>query len=485
MNILFIFRDLDAAEPIGVMYISALLKKKGHRVKYLGAKGVDLLNEIKSFRPDIIGYSVCTGNHKYYLKLNRCLKKHFRFIALFGGPHPTFFPEMIGEDGVDIICRGEGELAVVELCDNLRESKDIKHIENLWIKNDDGNIYKNNVRPVIKDLDELPFPDRESRYLTDKRHRDYPAKSFITGRGCPFECAYCFNPVFAKIYGAVWKKPRVRSAENVVREIEQTSNTSPLRFVQFRCSIFPWDIDWLKEFTLLYSKRVGLPFYCHVRADLLNADVIRLMAKAGCKSVNMGIECGDEEYRKEVLNRPMSNQKIIDVCRLLHENNISILSDNILGLPGQSLEMDLKTFKLNVDCNIDFPLAMLLQPYPGTQIGRYCIENDYFDGGYDAINYNYYYSSPLKFKDGSEKRKIENFQKLFAITSELPWTLSFIKILIRLPQNIFFNTIFRCWYALCYHRKIMPFKLSMKDLRETLESLFGIYKKEMLDNENA
>ena len=484
MKVLFIFRDIDSAEPIGVMYISALLKKNGHTVKFLWTRGIDLLKEVIKYKPDIIGYSITTGVHKYYLKINKFLKKHYNFISIFGGPHATLFPEMINEEDVDIICRGEGEYASLELCNNLSWKKNINKIKNLWVK-ENKKIYKNKLRPLIKNLDELPFPDRESRYLTDKRNRSYPAKSFITNRGCPYNCTYCFNPAFQKIYGKEWAKTRTRSPKNIVKEIEEVKSTASLKFLQFRCSIFPSKIDWLEEFADIYSKRINLPFYCHVHVNHLNEKVICLLVKAGCKSVNMGIECGDEEYRKKVLKRSMSNQRIVEVCSLLHKYGISILADNILGLPGQNLEMDIKTFKLNVECKIDYPLAMLLQPYPGTEIGDYCIKNNYFDKDYSKMNYNYYYSSPLKFKNPEEKKKIENFQKLFALVKEIPWTLELVKFLVKLPFKTFYNTIFRCWYAFCYHKRIMPFKLSLYEIKETIESLIGIYKKEAFSEKSV
>ena len=477
MRVLFLIRDMAAAEPLGVMYISAMLKANGHETQLSGTRGIDLLKLVTSYQPDTIGYSLCTGNHTYYLKLNRWLKQHHDFVSLFGGPHPTFYPNMIEEDGVDIICQGEGEYPTLDLCERLSRQESIINIPNLWIKQN-GHIHQNKPRTLTQNLDDLPIPDREARYACDERHREYAAKSFITNRGCPFYCSYCFNPSFTQLYGSEWRKRRFHSPERIVQEIVETAAATPLKFVQFRCSIFPNQIEWLERFVPLYKAQVGLPFYAHVRADLLNRDNIRLMAQAGCYSVNMGIECGDEDFRKTVMHRPMSNDQIRQTCKLLHEFDIKILADNILGLPGQTLETDLKTFRLNVECKIDYPLAMLLQPYPGTEIGQYCIDNGHFDQDYNAINSNYYYKSPLKFKDEREKCRIENFQKLFSITSEVPWAVGIVKRLCHLPQNVFFYSVFRVWYAYCYHTRIMPFKLSRTDLKETMTSLFGIYEKD-------
>ncbi|HDZ21431.1 hypothetical protein LCGC14_0418620 [marine sediment metagenome] len=483
MRVLFIVRGIEGAEPLGLMYISAMLKQAGHNVMFLPTRGIDLLAEIRRFEPHVIGYSVCTGQHVYYLALNRRLKHAHRFVSVLGGPHATFFPEMVGEDGVDVICRGEGEQAMLELCDRLEAGRDITDIRNLWVKRD-GVICRNELRPLKDDLDSLPFPDRESRYALDERHRAYPAQSFITGRGCPYRCAYCFNPSMQALYGPAWGRRRVRSVENVVQEIESVRAVSGLSFVQFRCSMFPFELDWLAEFADVYRRRVGLPFYCHVRADCMSPEVVALMAAAGCRSVNMGIECADETYRRDALRRPMSNATIRAACKRLHAHGIAILADNILGLPGQTLEDDIETLKFNVECEIDYPLAMLLQPYPGTEIDRYARAGGYFNGDYSTIGHNYYFRSPLTFRSEDEKRQVENLHKLFAVAREVPWLLPVVRRLIRLPPNLVFNAIFRCWYAFCYFRRIMTHRLHLVDVTETLKVLFGFYPKESLHAHN-
>jgi anaerobic magnesium-protoporphyrin IX monomethyl ester cyclase len=281
-----------------------------------------------------------------------------------------------------------------------------------------------------------------------------------------------------RLYGEPWFRRRVRSPENVVREVETVKAASGLAFVQFRCSMFPYEIDWLEEFAALYKRRVGLPFYCHVRANHMSAAVVRLLASAGCKSVNMGIECADERYRENVLNRPMPNETIRAACRRLHEHGVAILADNMVGLPGRTLEDDIETLRLNVECQVDYPLAMILQPYPGTQIDRYARENGHFDGDYSQIGYNYYFRSPLRFRNAAEKSQIENLQKLFAVAAEAPRLLPLLRRLIRLPGNLVFMSIFRWWYAWCYHRRIMRYPLSWADLAENVKVLFGIYPKE-------
>ena len=480
MRVLFIVRGIEGAEPLGLMYISAVLRRGGHEVRFLPTRGVDLVERVGDFAPGVIGYGVCTGQHTYYLALNRWLKRRHDFLALFGGPHATFFPEMIEADGADVVCRGEGEPAALELCDRLEAGRDFADVRNLWVKRG-GQVVRNPVRPLIEDLDGLPFPDRESRWSLDERHRAYAAHSFLTSRGCPYRCSYCFNPSMRELYGPAWGRRRLRSPENVVREIEAVRSASGLSFVQFRCSMFPYEEDWLTEFAEKYSRRVGLGFYCHVRANHMTDAVVELMARAGCRSVNMGIECADEAYRRDVLRRPMRNRRIRQACDRLHARGIAILADNMLGLPGRGVEDDIETLKFNAACGIDYPLAMLCQPYPGTGIDRYARQGGWFDGDYSKIDYNYYYRSPLRFAGAAEKRRVENLHKLFAVAAEVPQLLPVVRRLIRLPPNLVFSSIFRCWYAWCYFRRIMPHRLTVGDVTETMKVLFGFYPREAFD----
>lgn len=134
MKILFI-TDVTYKEPLGILYIASVLKENGHECDILAPniEKNELVNQVKKFSPDIIGYSVITGSQKYYLAINNELKKHLSFFSVFGGPHPTFFPEFINSPGVDSICMGEGEYPLLDLADNLTEGN-ITKIKNMWIK---------------------------------------------------------------------------------------------------------------------------------------------------------------------------------------------------------------------------------------------------------------------------------------------------------------------------------------------------------------
>ena len=462
MRILFLSAKLHTIEPFGLMSLSPHLKRDGHTVRLMEAEEPGLSDRVQTFAPHVVGYSVCTGAHRYYLSLNRYLKKQMDFVSVFGGPHPTFFPEMIHEAGVDAICRGEGEVAFSEFCRRLEEVGAPEAVPNFSVKKGSG-VESLPPRPVLPDLDNLDFPDRELYYSVSDEVARHHVRSFLASRGCPFACTYCFNHAMDDIYNGAWKRVRVRSPTNLVAEIASVVTRYPTEFVAFRESIFPMSVDWLEEFANRYPLEVGLPFYCHLRLDLLSEQRVRLLAKAGCHSVNVGIEAGDERIRRELLGRSMSDDQIVSACRLLRRNGIKILANNMLGLPGSSFEDDLKTLRLNQQCRCDYSLAMLWQPYPGTRLAEYAQRRGFYKGDYSDLDFTYYGRSHLHFGSETERTRIENLQKLFAVAVALPASTRLVVAMSRLKPNRLFRAVFRSMYLLFHQSEIFPHRMSMGD----------------------
>src|SRR5262245_57296372 len=153
-----------------------------------------------------------------------------------------------------------------------------------------------------------------------------------------------------------------------------------------------------------------------------------------------------------------------------------VFADNILGIPSGTLEDDLATLQMNIDLDIDYAAATLCTPYPGTGIAKYAVENGYFDGDFDLIDDSYYTESVLRFSSESEKRQIENLHKLFAVTAAIPALRPLVRQLIKLPPNDWFYSAFRAWYYICHVTDVMPRRPSLRQMKEGLLSIFGIYR---------
>ncbi len=431
-----IFIQDAAYEYIGTMYLSAALKKAGHQCDVIiNSLERDLIGKLKKAKPDLVAFSVITGNDKWCLKTAREIKREIGCKVIFGGPHATYFPEIIKEAGVDYVCRGEGEEAIVELADQ----KEPTTIKNIWCKDS-----KNDVRNLI-DINSLPFPDREI-YYKYKKMRNNPQKRFIATRGCPYSCSFCFNPALKKVYNGKGGYIRQRSVENVISEILEVKKKYRLRTVLFEDDTFTLNKKWVMDFLKVYRKKIALPFIVSVRADLVDEKVIKTFKDSGCKSVFFGIETGNEKLRNELLKKNLSNRDILKTARLLHKYKIKFKTFNILGLPDETLENAFETLELNAKIRPTFPWCSIFQPYPRTELGTYSIEHNYVTN-FDNIKPYFFMASIMNKKDIN---KIVNLQRLFALGVKFPLTIPLIRKLVKLPPNFVFDLAFLLGYAYTY-----------------------------------
>jgi len=465
MRVLFILKQVDY-EPQGILHLSSVLKRAGHDVKLCIVSQEDPFDAMQEFKPGILAYSVTTGAHKDYLELNKEMKERFDVFSVFGGPHATFFPEMIEEEGVDGICIGEGEGAMLELAEALENGALEPNIRNWWFKLS-AEIVRNPLRPYIADLDALPFPDRELVYEQHRPTRNSKIKHFFSGRGCPYDCTYCFNHALSEIYGGLGRRVRKRSVDVVLAEINGVRERYPLAFVVFLDDTFTIRTDWIAEFAEKYPGRVDLPFFCNVRANLVTQELVEQLRHAGCVSVGMGIEAANDRIRNEVLHRNMTKEQIVSACEMLRGAGIKVMSTNMVGLPTARLEDDLETLRLNIKCRPAFANAFIFQPYPRTQLGELARREGLVEGTLDDISISAWDSSVLRFPP-DEKRQIENLQKLFAVTVEWPWLLPLVRRLIRLPKNRVFWLVHKLWKGFTIATRIHPVDLSPREYLEAV-----------------
>lgn len=426
MRFLFINKPF-VIEPLGIMYVASVIKKAGHEAE-LVLTSENLEEKVQKYQPNFVCYSIMTGDQDFYDSVNKKLKQKHKFFSIAGGPHPTFFPEMLASSSFDAICLGEGENALDEFLKNPSS----KNIPNFWFKSSEG-IIKNPVQSLIEDLDEIPSPDREVVFKY-KGIREGPIKHFIASRGCPYNCSYCFNEAYSELYGEKGKRVRFRSVDALIREIEDVISISPTKFIYFQDDIFILKRNWIEEFAEKYKQRISLPFHCHTRANLVTEEIAKTLEYAGCYSAHIAAESGNEKIRREILNRNMSNEQIYNAVSLLKKYNIKIMLQNILGLPFTSLKNDFETLELNIKCQPDYAWASIFQPYPRTELGDRCVREGVYTGDFFDIDSNFFDKSILNIKN---KNEIANLQKLFAITVKYPqlYYSGLLNKLIELPYR--------------------------------------------------
>ncbi|MBU1627051.1 B12-binding domain-containing radical SAM protein [bacterium] len=457
MRILFVVIDY-LTTPMGVLYLSSIAKRMGHEVDVTCIHLPSFVNDAREFEPDVIGYGIVTGSHNPFIEINRKLKEYIDFQGIFGGSHCTFFPEVIHEDGVDSICRGEAEEAFADYLNVLDTGESPEKIDNWWFKKN-GKIIENPLRALNEDLDSIPFPDRDL-FRRFGNLRNEKTAFVITTRGCPYNCSYCFQHAFREMYQGKGKLIRSRSVDNVLDEVQEIKEKFPLQLVIFIDDTFNLDEEWLREFSEKYPTKIGLPYHCLLRGNLVTENVVRYLSSSGCVSVKMAIESADDDLRNGVLNRGISKEKLLNAASLIKGSKMKLLTQNILGIPGGSLEKDLETLKMNITIKPSYLFATLMQVYPKTKICEYAKKTGVYDGDTSSIPQSFFHRSVLKIPD---KEKIERLRMLFALVVELPFLFRIIHFLIRLPLDKVYDLADRLWKGFCLKRRIFPYRLTPKE----------------------
>ena len=447
-----LFLQNHDAEFLGPMYISAELKRAGHQCRLAVGRSVeDFRPVIEEYAPDALGLSVMTGGHLWALEIAGRLRQLTKAVIIMGGPHPTFCPGVAAHPNLDLAVRGEAEQAMIEIMGRIDTGQDFQGIANVLCRVD-GVVVETPVRPLVEDLDLIAPADR-SLYdvLGDKR--EVRVQRVITARGCPFDCAFCFQGSMRVLYAGKGRLMRVRRAATVIEECLRLKEEHKAEVIFFADDCFGVDRKWLYPFLENFRAKVGLPFVCLARADIIarDAEYAPRLAAAGCESVFFGIETGNERLRNEVLNKRLSNADIITAAEQLHQAGIRFRTYNIVGLPGETLEDALSTVDLNVRIQADYPWCSIFAPYPGTPLASEAVRLGFLPESFseDDMTESFFVGSAL---DMPNIREMENLQKFFQTLVLWPWSRPLVRRLLGLRPNMLFSLWFGFVYFILYLR---------------------------------
>jgi anaerobic magnesium-protoporphyrin IX monomethyl ester cyclase len=473
-KVLFVIDRIGFLELLSIPALSAVVKRAGHRVKVFefGRDKASAVREAQAWGPDVVAYSVCSNEADRYLGINKVLKERMGFVSVFGGPHPTFFPEFVKRDMVDAICRGEGDVAFPLFLAALGHDA-FYSVPNFSFQLADGTIVENEPANLVKDLDTLPFPDRDLIYSKNRFLAESPIKSFFAGRGCPFKCTYCFNHAYHTFYQGRGQVVRTKSVSYLIQEIKEVAAKYPLKFIKFQDDVLGLRRSWLEEFTAVYPREIGLPFMCYARPNMVSATYAKLLKKAGCYSICMAIESGSERIRQLVLGRRLEDSHMLRAATHLKEFGIRIYTVNMVGLPGETEEEIIQTLNLNQKAGVDFADASIFQPYPGTKITDYCKQIGLLDDGKESFE-SQFTCSVLNFTP-EFKGRIETIHRLFSIMVDHPWVMKFYPAIASMQfLRPFLNFLYRFYYGVNLHRRIYMAQIPLLlRLRGALPLLFS------------
>jgi radical SAM superfamily enzyme YgiQ (UPF0313 family) len=453
-----LFLQTDWLDHLGTLYLSAFLKTHGIDTSIVITRSAKkLLQEAERSNPELIAVSITSAGHQQILELLARARPGLRAPVVAGGAHPTFFPEVLLQPQLDFIIRGEGEESLWMLLMALREKSALGSIPALGYKSAAG-VKLNNAARLNQELDSLPFPDRKL-YFKYGYYRRMRMQRVITCRGCPYNCGYCFNAALREFYRGAGRYVRQRSAANVIEELKQILPfTSTVNFVD---DSFGLDRKFAEELLERYAVEIGLPFIVNLRPEQVDADFASRLARAGCYCAQLGIESGSDQLREQLLGRKVSREQIFSAVRYLREQKVKILSYNMLGLPGETLEQGMETIRLNRELEIDFPRFSIFQPYPGTALGEEVVRKGWVERSelMKSLSGSYFHKSPLQMPG---IRELSNLQKLFLPAIRCPKRESVLRKLLKLPANPVFELVFLVTIAGQYRQA------TNRSLRETL-----------------
>jgi anaerobic magnesium-protoporphyrin IX monomethyl ester cyclase len=377
MEILFVEIDTDkewAVASLGPAFLGALARQKGHGAAMLRVAEEAPLDavvaQVRARAPDLIGFSMTSRQWLRGRQVANALKAALGLPCIAGGLHPTFSPgQVLAEPGFDAVCLGEGEGPFGLLLDHMAVGGTLEgaRLQNIWRK---GHVHPG-LAPPVERIDDIPFMARD---MLDERHG---VVHMTTQRGCPFPCTYCAARMYDQLYDGIGQYGRRRSIMSVVAELEQVRERGMLNYVIFLDDTFTINHPWVFDFCKSFPDRIGVPFSLHARAETMNPKLIDALAAAGCRHIVYGVESGSERIRREVMKRPVTNARLVEIFRRTQEAGILATANYMMGVPGETPADLQATLDLHEELRpLDFGY-FVFYPFPGTQLFEQCRQHGY------------------------------------------------------------------------------------------------------------
>jgi len=460
MRFLFVWPNKDqyGFKPIGISLLSSILKSKGHKVDLFDTTFIDLgyksnqeiksrmqvfkpldtsdyklnksdnlekelISKLESFKPNIVGISALSDELSIGLKISSIIKGYDKsIIILYGNKSATMnYDNIISNENVDYVCRGEGIIFIQELVDAIDSKRSVTNLNNLIYKvGKDMKI--NRLNPLYQNLDDLPYLDWE---IYDNRHflKPYEGKLETGGDhmitwGCPNSCTYCINHAYRKLYRGKGKYIRSYSVERMIEELEYLKKKWNITFLKFHDEDFCLkDEEYLKELSNKYSDRVNIPFTIMVNAKRVNENKVKMLKNMNCKSVTIGIETGNQKLRRDILNRYETQDDIIYASKLFNHHKIRTSSFNMLGIPFETRDTIMETVELNRLAEIEVPNTTFFYPLKDTKLRDISIENNFIP---DDFSYEYKQGEPSLDLNTITKKELISIRERFLLYIKLP-----------------------------------------------------------------
>lgn len=460
MKILFVWPNKDqfGFKPIGLSLLAAIAGRSGWQVKLFDTTEIDFgfvtrleegenakifkpvdfskynmkktkcdlrkkfVSAFEEFKPDCLAFSVLSDEYPIAAEITRIAKDAYpRIPVIWGGAYATLNPEkVLTAHNADFVCRGEGLEAFGDFLNALSRGGPLTCIDNIWSKTN-GAVIERKLRPLKDNLDDLPYLEWS---IFDKRqfYKAFDGKVYVGGDhmlnwGCPYYCSYCINQFYRTAYKNRYPLRRY-GINRIIKELRHLKDKYGINFFKFVDEDFLLrPEDSLRELGELYAAEVKLPFIISTNPRSVTREKVALLKEMDCVTVSMGIETGDPQRRKGLLNRVDSEEDIVRAFSIFKEFGIKTSSLNMLGLPFESRETYNDTVELNRKAGAQYPNCQFFFPFEGTKLREISIEEGFFKPGKDEV---YLRDRPvLTFKNLSAEELIE-MRNVFVLYIKLP-----------------------------------------------------------------
>ncbi len=392
MRVLFYYRGI---ENLGVGYCMSMLKAHGHDVDLIFDPGLDdnlfikfpqlawvnrheeLLERAVGFEPDLVAMGCPTNLYPFASKMAEKIRDRLPEVPiLMGGHHAQALPDYILENrNFDMVCTGEGELALLELVSRMERGEDYTDVPTLWVKRS-GVIHRNPIGPLENDLDNFPFPEKQLWYEYGCFKDNLEV---FTGRGCPFKCTFCNIHYQREIFREKGNFLRKRSLENVMAELKENLGKYDVKYVSVHDDNFTTNPKYVEEFCEVYRKEINLPWYCFGYPTTIRPKLVQAMKAANCHTVFMGIDSGDPDIRRNLMERPMTDELVKRAAQTVLDHGIGLQASCIYGNPGETPEQMFKTLAMVDEIQPTQASAYVFYPFPKTKMYDAAVDMGYLD----------------------------------------------------------------------------------------------------------
>ena len=356
---------------IGLAYMAAVLEKNGYDVTVVDAPAYKMTyketeHAIRRFEPDIVGITSVAATFTSAIQVAKDIKTSCpRALTVFGGPHATVMDKQIISENeeVDVVVRGEGEQTIADLARYASNSglKNLNEVEGITFRKE-GGVVRTPDRPLIQNLDELPFP--AYHYFPLRKYQIFRKLGLpmVTSRGCASQCTFCYVPQIAG------NNFRARSPKNVVDELEWTQNEYKADFITFTDEVFTYEKERVFEICSEIKRRnLKVPWDCQTSADYVSRELLAKMRSANCQLICFGVESGSQEILNAMKKGTTVKQNEMAV-KWAKEIGLSVVISLIIGYPGETKESLKQTFDFIKKTEPDDVYMYLATPYPNTEL---------------------------------------------------------------------------------------------------------------------